>query len=289
MSYTIVTDSSANLPSALIEQYKIRVLPLTYRLKNVEHLSYIPNQPIDMPSFYNNLRNGETITTSCVSVDAFIKVFTELLTNNNDVLYIGLSSALSGTFQSASIAVADLKPQFPNRTILAVDSLAASLGQGLLITHAARKKEQGESIHQVYQWLIDNRLYLCHWFTVDDLFHLKRGGRISSATAVVGSLLNIKPILHVDNSGRLVPVSKVRGRKKSLNELVRYMEETAINPETQTIYISHGDCEEDARYVAELVQKKFGCKDILIDFVEPVIGAHSGPGTVALFFLGQHR
>lgn len=289
MSYTIVTDSSANLPFTLIEQYNIRVLPLTYRLREVEHLSYIPNQPMDMPDFYNKLRSGETITTSCVSVDAFTKVFTELLSNNSDVLYIGFSSALSGTFQSASIAVADLKPQFPNRTILAVDSLAASLGQGLLVTYAARKKEQGESIHQVYQWLIDNRLYMCHWFTVDDLFHLKRGGRISSATAVVGSLLNIKPVLHVDNSGRLVPISKVRGRKKSLNELVRYMEETAIDPEKQTIYISHGDCEEDAWYVAELVRNKFGVKDILIDFVEPVIGAHSGPGTVALFFLGRHR
>jgi len=289
MSYTIVTDSSANLPSTLIKQYNIEVLPLTYRLRDEEYLSYIPNQPIDMSGFYNELRNRETITTSCVSVDAFIKVFSKSLTDNKDVLYIGFSSALSGTFQSASIAIADLKPQFPNRTILAVDSLSASLGEGLLVTYAARKKEQGESINQVYQWLIDNRLHLCHWFTVDDLFHLKRGGRISSTTAVVGSLLNIKPVLHVDNSGRLVPVSKVRGRKKSLNELVRYMEETATEPEKQTVYISHGDCEEDALYVAELIRKKFGIEDILIDHVEPVIGAHSGPGTVALFFLGYHR
>ncbi len=289
MGFTLVTDSSANLPNSLIDKYDIRVLPLTYHLNDVEHLSYIPNKQIDMASFYNELRNKAKITTSCVNVNSFLTVFEELLASNEDVLYIGFSSGLSGTYQSATIAIEQLKPQFPDRKILAIDSLSASLGQGLLVTYAAKMKEQGKSIEDIYTWLLDNRLHLCHWFTVDDLFYLKRGGRISSSAAIVGSLLNIKPVLHVDNSGHLVPVTKVRGRKTSLNELVSHMEETAIDPKNQTVYISHGDCEKDAQYVAELIKNKFGTSDILIDFVEPVIGAHSGPGTVALFFLGSQR
>ena len=289
MGFTLVTDSSANLPNSLIDKYDIRVLPLTYHLNDVEHLSYIPNKQIDMASFYNELRNKAKITPSCVNVNSFLTVFEELLASNEDVLYIGFSSGLSGTYQSATIAIEQLKPQFPDRKILAIDSLSASLGQGLLVTYAAKMKEQGKSIEDIYTWLLDNRLHLCHWFTVDDLFYLKRGGRISSSAAIVGSLLNIKPVLHVDNSGHLVPVTKVRGRKTSLNELVSHMEETAIDPKNQTVYISHGDCEKDAQYVAELIKNKFGTSDILIDFVEPVIGAHSGPGTVALFFLGSQR
>lgn len=289
MGFTLVTDSSANLPNSLIDKYNIRVLALTYYLNDTEHLSYIPNQQIDMAFFYNELRNKAKITTSCVNVNSFLKVFEELLTSNNDVLYISFSSALSGTYQSATIAIEQLKSQFPDHKILAIDSLSASLGQGLLVTYAAKMKEQGKSIEEIYTWLLDNRLHLCHWFTVDDLFYLKRGGRISSSAAIVGSLLNIKPVLHVDNSGRLVPVTKVRGRKNSLNELVSHMEETAIDPQNQIVYISHGDCEKDAQYVAELVKSKFGTNDILIDYVEPVIGAHSGPGTIALFFLGSQR
>ena len=170
-----------------------------------------------------------------------------------------------------------------------VDTLSASLGQGLLVTYAAKKREEGLSIDETYRWVMDNRLHLCHWFTVDDLFFLKRGGRVNAATAILGSMLGIKPVLHMDDEGRLIHVTKARGRRASLDMLVRKMEELAIEPEKQTIYLSHGDCVEDAEYVAGLIRDKWGNRDILIHYVDPVIGAHSGPGTVALFFMGVHR
>lgn len=289
MSYVLMTDSSANLPQSIAEQYGIHIIPLVYTMNGKEVLSYTPGQPSDMSKFYNDLRSKITVTTSCVSVDSFLKVFTESLEKGEDILFMSLSSALSGTYQCSCIAAEELREKFPQRTILCLDSLSASLGQGLLMLYAARKKEAGEDIQSVYQWLFDNRLHLCHWFTVDDLFFLKRGGRVSSAAAVLGSLLDIKPVLHMDDAGRLIPVSKVRGRKNSLNELVRHMEESIVQPKGQTICISHGDCLEDAEYVADLVRKKFGIEEIIIDFVEQVVGAHSGPGTLALFFLGDKR
>jgi DegV family protein with EDD domain len=177
----------------------------------------------------------------------------------------------------------------PGCKVITVDSLCASLGQGLLVYHAAMQAKAGKSIEEVAKFVEDNRLKLCHWFTVDDLHFLKRGGRISAATAVVGSMLSIKPILHVDDEGHLVNVSKTRGRRKSVEELFHMMEEKAIKPADQVVYISHGDCIEDAEYLASLIREKWGCKEILINYVGPVIGAHSGPGTLALFFLGKKR
>ena len=183
----------------------------------------------------------------------------------------------------------ELGEQYPERKFFVVDTLCASLGQGLLVWHAARRRERGDSIEAVRDWVEENKLHLCHWFTVDDLMFLKRGGRVSAATAMVGTMLSIKPVLHVDDEGHLIKVGTARGRKASLKALVDHMEETAIGPGEQTIFISHGDCEEDAKQVAEDVKARFGVKTVLINHVGPVIGAHSGPGTVALFFLGAHR
>nr|WP_279386034.1 DegV family protein [Schnuerera ultunensis] len=202
---------------------------------------------------------------------------------------MSFSSALSGTYNAALMVAKNLEKEYPERKIYVVDSLAASMGQGLLVYYCAEQKRSGKSIEEVKDWLIENRLQLCHWFTVDDLFHLKRGGRISGTIALVGTVLGVKPVLHVDNEGRLVPVRKVRTRKKSLISLVDEMEKTCINPTEQIVFISHGDSIDDALYVEKLVRDRLNVKDIKINYVDPVIGAHSGPGTIALFFIGKTR
>ena len=254
-----------------------------------EYYSYVKGEVTDIKKFYTMMRAGQKITTSHINRDVCTGLFESLLGSGKDILYIGFSSGLSGTYQTGHMVLEEMREKYPERKIYDVDTLAASLGEGLLVTYAARMREAGRSIEEVYQWLLDNRLNLCHWFTVDDLFFLKRGGRISATTALAGTVLGIKPVMHVDNEGHLVPVAKVRGRKNSLDALVAHMEQTAIEPGHQTVYITHGDCMEDAEYVADLVRKKFGVKEIVINYVDPVIGAHSGPGTVALFFIGTER
>ena len=214
-----------------------------------------------------------------------------LLQAGKDVLILAFSSGLSMTYNASSMAVEELRDKYPDRKLYTVDTLCASLGQGLLVWLAAREREKGKSIEEVRDWVVSHKLNICHQFTVDDLHFLKRGGRISATTAVVGSMLQIKPVLHVDDEGHLIPLSKVRGRKKSLQALVDSMEELqgSYTGKNEIVFISHGDCIEDAEYVRSLVEKKFGIRTFLINHVGPVIGSHSGPGTVALFFLGDHR
>lgn len=289
MSFEIVTDSSANLPNDIVNQYNLHILSLVYRFGDVEYESYVKGAENDLKEFYARLRNKEVAVTACVSPGVCRNVSEELLKQGKDILYIGFSSALSATYDTCCHVLEELKTEYPAQKIYTVDSLAASLGQGLIVTYAARLRQEGKSIKEVYNWLMDNRLNLCHWFTVDDLMFLKRGGRIPASTAIVGTMLSIKPVMHVDNDGRLVPVYKVRGRKNSLLALVEQMEKRAVDPEKQIIYISHADCLDDANFVADKIREKWGIEDILIDYVEPVIGAHCGPGTVALFFLGSER
>ena len=206
------------------------------------------------------------------------------------MLYIGFSSGLSGTYEAISLMMQTLADEYPGRTLKAVDTLAASAGEGLLVWHAAQMKDNGATLDEVHGWLMDNRLHLAHWFTVDDLMFLFRGGRVSRTSAWAGTMLNIKPVMHVDDEGHLIPLEKVRGRKKSLNALVDHMAQTANAPVAdQTVFITHGDCLEDAEYLAAQVRERFGVTDIMINYVDPVIGAHSGPGTMALFFLASER
>ena len=214
---------------------------------------------------------------------------TKIADEGKDVLCLSFSSALSTTYQSAAIAAQELSESRPEAKFLVVDSLCASLGQGLFVYLCAQEKAKGRSLEEVYNFAMETRGKVCHWFTVDDLNHLKRGGRINAATALFGTMLAIKPVMHVDDEGRLIPVGKARGRKASLMALVDHMEETAIDPKNQTVFISHGDCVEDARFVADEVRRRFGTEDIRINYVGPVIGNHSGPGTLALFFLGSKR
>lgn len=287
--FVIVTDSSADLSAELAAALDVEVLPLTFTIQGRTLCNYPDNRDMDPKVFYRLLREGEIATTAAVNAAGYTALLEPLLQAGRDVLVLSFSSGLSATFQSSQLAARELSEQYPERKLYVVDTLCASLGQGLLVWHAAQQRKAGRSIDEVRDWTEQNKLHLCHWFTVDDLHFLKRGGRVSAATALVGSMLQIKPVLHVDNDGHLINTGKVRGRAASLTALVDHMEKTAVHPEEQTVFISHGDCREDAEKVAADVRKRFGVKEIVINYVGPVIGAHSGPGTLALFFLGTER
>ena len=287
--YVILTDSSCDLSAELAEQLGVEALPLTVEIEGKRYRNYLDGREIGFAEFYAKLRSGIPATTAAVNVGEFTDKMEPILQAGKDILIPAFSSGLSTTYNSALIAAADLSERYPDRKIYVVDTLAASLGQGLLVYLAAQKKAAGASIEEVRDWLEENKLHLCHWFTVDDLNHLKRGGRVSATTALLGTMLSIKPVLHVDDEGHLINVGKARGRLASLKAMVDKMAETAIDPASQTVFISHGDCREDAEKVAQMVRERLGVKDVVINYVGPVIGAHSGPGTMALFFLGTHR
>lgn len=288
-SYVIVTDSSADLSAQMAEKAGVQVLPLRFTVEGQTYYNWPDNREMDPKVFYRMLREGEVATTAAVNISQYLDMLEPILQSGTDVLVLSFSSGLSATYDSSRLAAEELREKYPQRKIFAVDTLCASLGQGLLVWHAAQLKDQGKSIEEVRDWVEENKLHLCHQFTVDDLHFLKRGGRISATTAVVGTMLKIKPVLHVDDGGKLVNIGKARGRRASLKALVDRMEETAIDPAGQTVFISHGDCMEDAEYVAGLVKERMGVQDVRINYVGPVIGAHSGPGTLALFHLGSRR
>lgn len=290
MNFEIVTDSSCNLVEDMIDEFGLHILPLTFMVDGEQYQSYLKGERTDLKQFYTMMREGKVITTSLPNLAESEDLLRGLLDAGRDVLYIGFSSGLSGTYQAIDLLLKDLAAQYPERTVRSVDTLAASGGQGLLVWYAAQKARAGASLEEVYTWLEENKLHLAHWFTVDDLMFLWRGGRVSKTSAWAGTILNIKPVMHVDDEGHLIPLEKVRGRKKSLIALVNHMDESAIRPiEDQMVFITHGDCIEDAEFVADLVRSRFGVRDVVINYVDPVIGAHSGPGTMALFFLADKR
>lgn len=289
MSYTIITDSSCNLTAKQIDDYGLEIISLKYFSGEQAFESYTKGVEPDFKAFYDMARKKEPLSTTLASPELCEQSFEKILMEGKDLLYIGFSSGLSGTFQVARNVLEELKEKYPERKIYYVDSLAASLGQGLLVHYAVNKKNEGATIEELFDWLMENRLKLCHWFTVDDLFYLKRGGRVSGAAAVMGTVLSIKPVMHVNDNGKLIPKAKAIGRKRAIELMVTKMKETAINPAEQTVFISHGDCIEDAEYLSALVKKELNVKEVFIHFVEPVIGCHSGPGTLALFFMGTHR
>ncbi len=290
MDYEIITDSAANLTYSLIKKYDIKVIPMKYFIDTEEFDADMTSDDDGwIKDFYRNLREKKQITTSCINEAEFEKMFTEVLENGRDLIYLAFSSGLSKTCSIAQDVAERLREKYPDRKIYVVDTLAASFGQGLLVDYAARQRAEGKTIDEVYNWQESKKLHLCHQFTVDDLFFLKRGGRISAATAIAGTMLGIKPVLHVDNEGHLINIAKVRGRRQSLNALVERMEKTAVNPKNQRVFIGHGDCIDDALYVKKLVHEKFGTTDFEITYINPIIGAHSGPGTLALFYVGTER
>lgn len=285
--FVIFTDTSADLPEQYIQDNQLGLLSLSFTIGGETYLC--SDMQMTEREFYAKMRAGEMVTTIQVNPDQAEQKFEQVLQQDKDILYIAFSSALSGSCNSGAMAAKDLQERYPQAKIIVIDSLCASLGEGLLVHKAVQMKQQGLALEEIARWVEANKLHICHRFTVDDLNHLHRGGRVSKTTAVVGTLLGIKPVLHVNNEGKLVPTGKVRGRKQSLISLVDSMAKTVGNYENDTVFISHGDCQEDANFVADLIRERMKVRNFLIHFVDPTIGAHSGPGTVALFFMGEER
>lgn len=288
MSYVITTDNTCDFPREYYDAHGLGCAYLTYTINDV---SYTKENLLSDKEFYEQMRNGAMPVTSQATPEQVRELLLPYLQEGLDVLHIAFSSGLSGSFNSARIAVEELREEFPERTIFLVDSVAASLGEGLLVHSALEMKNSGADLQTVADWVENHKLNVAHVVTVDDLFHLFRGGRVSRTTATVGSLLNIKPIIHVNNEGKLINIGKARGRRKALDELVKLMDQKigSYGPGCDTIFISHSDCLEDAEYVAEQVKKKYPIRNVLINYIGSVIGSHTGPGTVALFFYADQR
>ena len=286
MSYRIITDNCCDFPAAMYEELNLSVTPLMVRFQGQEVSLYSEEWLKDM---YAGMRAGEVPTTSAVNPQGWEEVIEPALAAGQDALVITFSSGLSTTYQSAVIAATELADKYPERKIRVIDSLCASLGQGLLVWYACKKRDEGMGFEELATWLEDNKLNLCMWFTVDDLMFLKRGGRVSAATALVGTMLQIKPVLHVDDEGHLINVAKARGRKAAIEALAKKVGETGLPGQNDTAFISHCDCIEDAKLLEKILKEKYGVKDVFIYYVGAVIGSHAGPGTLALFFMGSKR
>ena len=286
MSYRIITDNCCDFPADMYNDLNLSVVPLLVRFQEKEVSQYSEKW---LKKMYAGMREGEVATTSAVNPQGWEAVMEPVLAAGEDALVLAFSSGLSTTYQSAVIAANELQEKYPDRKIRVIDTLCASLGQGLLVWYACQKRDAGMPFDELADWCENNKKNLCMWFTVDDLMFLKRGGRVSAATALVGTMLQIKPVLHVDDEGHLINVSKARGRKASIEALAKKVGETGLPGENDTVFISHGDCLEDAKLLDKILQEKYGVKSAFIYYVGAVIGSHSGPGTLALFFLGNKR
>ena len=287
--YVIMTDSCCDLSAEMAAELELEVLPLRLELEGQSYRNLLDGSEIGFQEFYRRVRDGALPVTSAVNVGEFDAAMRPVLESGRDILCLCFSSALSTTYQSAVIAAKELEGEFPGRNVLVMDTLCASEGQGLLIWLCAQEKRRGKSLEELWDYALDMRGHICQWFTVNDLNHLKRGGRVSATAALFGTMLSIKPVLHVDDQGRLIPMEKCRGRRASLTALVDHMEKTAVDPERYPVFISHGDCLEDAEFVAEEVRRRLGVKEIYCNYVGPVIGSHTGAGVVTLFFVGNSR
>ncbi len=285
--YVIVTDSTVDLTEEIINELGVEIIPLSYTI-NGETMQDTTD-PAKVHDFYERLRAGEVSTTSQINSETFRECFENIIKAGKDVLYLGFSSGISGTFQSSLIAKQDIAEAYPESIVEVVDTKCASMGEGLIVYYAAKMKQSGKNLYEVRDWVEDNKQKVNHCFTVDDLSFLKRGGRISSTAAILGGVLNIKPVLDCDKEGKLRPLMKVRGRKKALDELVHQMELLVEDPEGQMIFISHGDVEEDAKYLEQEIRARYDIADVKTNFIGSTIGSHSGPGTIAIFFLGRER
>lgn len=283
--YVILSDSGTDLTPALAKELDIRVLDLMVIMEGEPEPK--PDSTVDHKEFYKFLRDKKMASTSAINPETFSEVMEEYVKEGKDVLYLGFSSGLSNTYNAGRIAAEELSEKHPDAKIYACDTLCASLGQGMLVYLAAKKKQAGATIDELRDWVEATKLHQCHWFTVDDLMFLKRGGRVSATTAAVGTLLGIKPVMHVDNAGKLIKMGTARGRKASLDALVEKAKATVT--ETDVMFICHGDCIDDANYVADRVKNELGVKEVIIGYTGVVIGSHSGPGTLALFYIGTER
>ncbi|HPV69727.1 MAG TPA: DegV family protein [Bacilli bacterium] len=287
--YILATDACSDLPLDVVKQHDIAIVPMFLEIEGKNYSHNLEEKHLKLKDFYDQLRDKKVSRTSLVNVGEFVQFFTELLKQGKDILYIALSSALSGTYQSAMMAIDMLKDDYPNQRIVAVDTLSASLGEGYLVWRAALLKKEGKPLNEVVEWLEANKYRLRHLFTVEELGTLKRGGRLSGTAAFFGTLLGVKPILHVTREGKLDVLKKSVGRKKSLTEMIEVMKEQIVAPKEQTIFIAHGDCLEEAKEVGGLINASMNVKDLFFSYIGPVIGSHSGPGTIAVFFMGKER
>ena len=287
--YIIMTDSCCDLTDHMAKELELTVVPLTVHIDGQDYPNLLDGSAISFEDFYSKIRAGKLATTSAANVGQFQDAMRPVLESGRDIVCIGFSSALSTTYQSACIAAEDMRQEFPDARIYVVDSLSASLGQGLLLYLTVQKKREGLTAEELVQWVEDNKLHIDHWFTVDDLNYLKMGGRLSAGAAFFGSMLSIKPVMHTSDEGKLVPVSKVRGRKASLKALIDKIAELGIEPSEQVMFICHADCEVEARAVAEEMKARYGVKEVYINYIGPVIGSHTGPNTMGLFFVGTQR
>ena len=288
-NYKIITDSTCDLPSTVIRELDVHVIPMEYILDEVSHFQDIEDEGEKTASFYGSLREGKVSSTSMINTARFMDVFEPYLKAGQDILHISFSSALSGSYNASRMAAEELKELYPERKILVLDSIAASIGQGLLVYHAALKKRQGLTHEELYVWLEENKKQICHWFTVEDLMHLKRGGRISALSANIGTALNIKPILSVNMEGKLVNLGKVMGRKKSLSELIIKMKTSIETPENQVVIIGHGDSLKDAEFLSSKLKNELHVKEVIMTQIGPIIGSHTGPGMIGLTFIGDRE
>ena len=282
--FKIITDSGCDFTLVELEQMNVGRAPLSVLFKGVLHEDFATDA--ERKVLYDGVREGEMPTTSAVNPDGWATMMKPALEEGKDVLCLCFSSGLSTTYQSAVIAAEELKEEYPDRSIRVVDTLCAALGQGLLVWHACKHRDAGESLDEVTAWLEENKLKICHWVTVEDLNHLKRGGRVSAATAMVGTMLNIKPIIHVSDEGKLVSVAKARGRKAAIEDITK---KVADATDKDMVFVGHGDCPEDAEICAKILKEKYGVKNVHIGYVGAVIGAHTGPGVLVTFFLGEKR
>lgn len=288
-SYIILTESSCDLTPELAAQAGAEVLPLNFTMEGKNYPHYPDGRAMSIPEFYERMRGGAAAVTAAANVAELTDGMEVHLREGKDVLFLCFSSGLSSTRDACAIAASELREKYPERKIYTVDTLAASGGQGLLVLLAGRRQKAGASIEEVRDFAEETKLHMAHWFTVDDLTYLKRGGRVSPAAAAVGTMLNIKPVLHVDDEGHLIPMEKARGRKAALAALVKQMRGTVVRPEEQTVMISHACCREEAEGLRESILAEFHPKEVLITELGPIIGAHTGPGLMALFFLAEHR
>ena len=284
--YQIITDSCCDFRDEKYAQLGLTVQPLTLNFRG----EVKPDRSDDsIRDLYAGLRAGEPASTAAVNPEGWMTAIRPALENGKDVLVLAFSSGLSTTYQSAVIAGKELSAEFPQRKILVSDTLSASLGEGLLVWYACKKRDEGMDLESLHSWVEENKFHLCHWFTVDDLMYLKRGGRISAATAIMGTILGVKPVLHMDDEGHLINMSKARGRKASIAALAQKLGELGEGYDNSTVFICHGDSLEDAKYLEKLVREQYGVKEVYINYTGAVIGSHSGPGTLSLFFMGKHR
>ena len=288
-AYKIITDACADMPAKLADELGIGVIPMTFNLGDQSYTHYPDEREFSSKDFFDRLRGGAMATTNQINQAVFTDVFESYLKDGTDVLYIGFSSALSGTFHNSVLVAQELAEKYPDRTIRTVDSLTATLGTALLAYTAVQKQNEGMGIEELSHWLLGERLLVSGWFTVDDLNFLKRGGRLSGTAALVGTMLGIKPVLRITEEGTLVPMEKVRGRKQSIHALLEHMEKNFRDTGDQVVFIVHGDSPDDAAFLKREIKSRYHIKRTIINSLGPVIGAHTGPGALAVFFMGKGR